>query len=163
MAIETKKLVLNIVGNLDSSLSKDIFQQVKKYSCQKSIILLDFSGLESIEIGSSENMPAIFQLASLPNLVLGVTGLDPSFQSQIEIFIGDNPVEIFDSKESGKSSLESHEAALSPPAESFIIRCPSCNVKLRVRSQGNHQCPACRSKFSILENGKVSSFQKVSF
>ncbi|MEM7179637.1 MAG: hypothetical protein AAF518_01910 [Spirochaetota bacterium] len=160
---ETKKLVLNVVGNLDSTLSKDILKQIQNLSNQKAIILLDFSGLASIEISSSENMPAILRLATLPNLVLGVTGIDPSFRSQIEIFIADNPVEMFSSKEKGKKDLDSQEESLSNPQQSFIVRCPACNVKLRVRSHGNHQCPACKSKFTVLSNGKVSSFQKVSF
>ncbi|MCB1156797.1 MAG: hypothetical protein H7A25_21080 [Leptospiraceae bacterium] len=156
-----RKILIHLSGILDRHLSRDLQKEILDVSPGPALILLNFSDVSAIEVGSSDYLPETFQNSGM-YLYFGIAGLKEESHSQLSIFAGDKRLEFFQDVESGKAYFEHFEKDLeeklkraNAKKKGVIIRCPGCDARLRVRSRGNHQCPSCKSKFTILPDMSI--------
>jgi anti-anti-sigma regulatory factor len=169
--LEQQKVIIHLDGELDMELSSQLYERIYSLSKSPSLVLLDFSTLDTIQISSSEYLPRVFALADHENITMGMCNLQLELQPQIQIFCKDHSVPIFLSLDAAKEELEKIPLTTSKPETHFttepivipdsllyepkIIRCLSCNVKLRIKAPGSYQCPACKFKFTALDSMEI--------
>ena len=157
-------IVINLSGVFNASLAEKLKENVLDILQESSVILLDFSKVESIEQSSLLDLVSVIK-------TIHKSGSDRLAFSNISNFIYESissrvsfEIPCFESKERAKSYLEEKNQTrpqeilglhtqyvqvldFTKKGDIYYIFCPGCSVKLRIRSIGNHACPACKTRF----------------
>lgn len=169
-----RHLIIHLDGKLDESLGLQMFEKIQKLPEDYVFLLLDFSGTISIEkTGLYYIQKLIDELSIKKKVFLAITKATKQHLSSLQYLTSKDPINVFDSVEEAKTYLTNQYYSLpeikkenmtqeKSSSEPFIINCPKCKVKLRVRTNGNHACPSCSSKFQILPDKSVSLYEKFS-
>ncbi len=168
-----RHLIIHLDGKLDENLGLQMFEKIQKLPEEYVFLLLDFSGTESIEkTGLFYIQKLIDELSNKKKVFLALTKASKQHLSYLQYLTSKDPINVFDSIEEAKTYLTNQYYSLPEiskenksekiEVEPFIINCPKCKVKLRVRANGNHACPSCSSKFQILPDKSVSLYEKFS-
>ena len=159
-----KYLVLNLNGVLDLYLANSLAQTLRnKIPSSNGVVLLNFANLSKIDTNTIQPLFEIFQSLP-PTLTFGLCGLAENIkQTILPLFPSDSP--LFHELEAGKKYFESIASSESKKGNSYIklteyfrkgenfyVYCPNCKEKLRIRSIGNHACPACSIRFYFKPN-----------
>jgi rubrerythrin len=159
-----KFLVINLSGSLNESLVESLNSHFEALRKETLCILFDFENVsdlkEDVLDSFREVLSKVFNQNSkglafsnikdeFKTKILGKTDAIPTF---VDKSIAKNYLE------KANSILDSSDTAAYPKVKSigkkgdlFYINCPSCGIKLRIRSEGNHACPSCNQKFYYSE------------
>ncbi len=153
-----KYLLIHLSGDMDSLLLKSLEQVLIDRSTSPHTILVNFSGVPQFSENCRAQFQELFNNPS-PYLKIGFSGMKDEIKETLA-GIGNLNVRWFTNLEVARAHYEkaiSNDSKKESPyprvseyfrkGENFYVYCPACSVKLRIRSIGNHACPACSTKF----------------
>lgn len=157
-------IVINLSGILNATLAESLKDHVLDILKEPSALLMDFGKVVSIdEYGLPIFISALEMVENSGPNRLAFSSISSSIHQTISSGIIFS-IPCFDSKDAAKAFLEEknqtkpHEKIgiqtqysrvvdFTQKGDIYYILCPGCSVKLRIRSIGNHACPACKTRF----------------
>ena len=153
-----KYLLIHLSGDMDSSLLKSLERVLLDRETSPHTIIINFKGVSNFSENCHHRFQEIFNNPS-PYLKIGFSGMIDDIKGNLP-WIGNLNVRWFSDLEGARNFYEksmANDSKKESPyprvseyfrkGENFYVYCPACSVKLRIRSIGNHACPACSTKF----------------
>lgn len=161
-----KFVVINLSGILNFSLAENMKAHVSEVLKEDAVILFDFSKVVSLDKNALPILLSVlFDVEKSGKNRLAFSSIKPEILEAIVERVPFN-IPTFHTKESAKKYLEEmHDSSkhfvdsgmfltqytrvseFTQKGDIYYIYCPGCSVKLRIRSIGNHACPACKTRF----------------
>lgn len=161
-----KFVVINLSGILNYSLAESMKSHVQEILKENAVILFDFAKVVSLDKNALPTiLSVIFDVEKSGKNRFAFSSIKPEILEAIAERVPFN-IPTFQTKDSAKKYLEElHDSSkhfvdsgifftqytrvsdFTQKGDIYYIYCPGCGVKLRIRSIGNHACPACKTRF----------------
>jgi len=167
-------IVINLSGILNQSLTESMKRQIKTILSEPAAILLDFEKVTTLEEKAIQEFREIIaEIQKTGSEKLSISCMNQDFQSRIFQGLVLRPA-VFSDKNAAKVYLENANSITQIQTEAakqeyqkvtqftqkgdlYYINCPKCEIKLRIRSVGNHACPTCKTRFSFKPDLKAEA------
>lgn len=171
-----KFVVINLSGILNVPLAENLKAHVLDILKEDSVILFDFNKVVSLDKNSLPLvLSTLHEVEKTGKNRLAFSNIKPEIYEPISERLPFN-IPVFETKEAAKKYLEElHDSSkhvvdsamffteytkvseFAQKGDIYYIFCPGCGVKLRIRSIGNHACPACKTRFLFKPSSHIET------